>query len=354
MSDNLCCICLENAVKYTCPACQAQTCSATCVKRHKLRSECSGLPDPTEFITNKTLLADSAIVNRDYNYLLNLERKISLAKEDVKTVGKNIFKRYTNTNRNTKKPRLQGPDNEEAHDKRLELVERAFPHKAAHSIRRQNTLVVHLPVGMFRATQNKSGYDKKSGSYTWTVGWVAVDRNGTELKEFTSFRLKEGLLLKDSVPMAVLTKMFAPTEIQLHEFSFYLENCLKTPEQAKSMFALNPERTIAGNLKDMVVLEYPRIYIVQGSDVWKDYFFTAKDVFGDDEDSDSSDSSESFDLSDSSTDSDSLDLDSEEEPEEQSSKLVTAEVEKSDGLIATVEPSDVPANKLTDEQQRSS
>lgn len=336
MSDNTCSICLENPVKYTCPACKAQTCSATCVKRHKLRSECSGLPDPSKFVPNKDLEANSALVNRDYNYLLGLERKISLAKQDIKEGAKNVFKRNANTGRPNKRPRL-GDQTSDDEDKRLALVEKIFPHKPTYSIRRQNTLVVQLPVGMSRASQNKSGYDKKSGSYTWTVDWIPVTSEGKELKEFTSFRLKEGQLLKDLVPMTVLTKIFAPSEIELADFSFYLENCLKTPEVSKSLFPLDPEKSLADNLKDMVVLEFPRVFIVQGAEVWSQYIRSPKEVFVED-DSDSSGSSDGSDLSSdlsSDDDSGSLELDSDDGPEELSSKA--AQMEQGEEAAAEVE-----------------
>lgn len=322
MSDNTCSICLENPVKYTCPACKVQTCSATCVKRHKLRSECSGLPDPSKFIPNKDLEANSSLVNRDYNYLLGLERKITLAKRDIKEGAKSVFKRNANSGRPNKRPRLGelAPDEE---DKRLSIVEKIFPHRPTYSNRRQNTLVIQLPAGMSRASQNKSGYDKKSGSYTWTVDWIPVTSEGKELKDFTSFRLKEGQLLKELVPMSVLNKIFAPEGIEVGDFSFYLENCLKPSDVAKSLIPLDPEKTLADNLKDMVVLEFPRIYVVQGAEVWNQYIHTPKEIFIEDDSSSSESLSETSDLtSDSSSDEDSEGLDLDQGPEELSSKAV--------------------------------
>ncbi|WPK24691.1 hypothetical protein PUMCH_001974 [Australozyma saopauloensis] len=358
MSQDLCSICLENPVKYTCPACKAQTCSATCVKRHKLRSECSGLPDPTKFVPNKDLEANSALVNRDYNYLLTLERKISLAKQDVKDGAKNVFKRNVNTNKN-KRPRLNTQE-EEVKDKRLELVHKVFPHEPAHSIRRQNTLIIHLPAGMSRATQNKSGYDKKSGTYTWTVDWIPVDLNGNVMSEFTSFRLKENQLLKELVPMTVLTKLFAPAEIELLEFSFYLENCLKPHDLKRSLIALDIEKTLADNLADKVVLEYARICVVHSPSIWAEFVQTEKEIFGHNEDSETNDSSsdsESDLSSDDSDDSTSLELDSDDEPEEASSKLVEEGETVTTNTVASVTDTPTEKNtqdKMTDQQPKNS
>lgn len=331
MSDKLCSICLENTAKYTCPSCKAQTCSATCVKRHKLHSECSGLPDPTKFVPNKDLEANSALVNRDYNYLLTLERKISLAKKDVKDGARNVFKRNANQTRNNKFQRLNSQAPDEERDKRLDLVEKSFPHKPSFTIRRQNTLVVQLPSGMSRATQNKSGYDKKSGSYIWTIDWIPVDSEGNVFDYFTSFRLKEGQLLKEAIPISVLNRLFAPKELNIEEFSFYLENCLKSPNVARSLLPLDPETSIADNLKDMAILEYPRIFVIHSPSVWKEFVQTKTEVFKEKEAEHSSDSSSSDDTdltSDSSSEdsSGSLDSDSDDEPEEESSKLENVEI----------------------------
>lgn len=343
MSDTLCSICLENEAKYTCPACNAKTCSATCVKRHKLHSECTGLPDPTKFIPNKELGCNTALVNRDYNYLLTLERKISLAKQDVKEGAKNVFKRNANQARNNKFQRLNTPNTLNAQtgvedkDKRIYLVEKTFPHQPAHSIRRQNTLVIHLPPGMSRATQNKSGYDKKSGSYTWTIDWIPVGSDGCQMKSLTSFRIKEDQLLREALPITVLSKVFAPKEIAVGEFTFYLENCLKSLDLERSIIPLDPEKTLSDNLKDKVILEYPRIITVHGAEIWTEYVQLEDEIFKkDDESESSSDSSGLSDDSTSSSDdsSESLDLGSDDEPEELSSKLAVAGTEYQDDEVS--------------------
>lgn len=318
MSGNLCSICFENPAKYTCPSCNAQTCSVTCVKRHKLHSECSGHPDPTRFVPFNELKSNSALVNRDYNYLLNLERKISLAKQDIKDGARNVFRRYNSQTRTKMYQRLNG--NHTGLDKRLSLIDKVFPHKPARSIHRRNTLVILLPQGMSRSTQNKTGYDKKSGDFTWTVDWVPVNKNGEPLKDFTSFRLKEDQLLKEALPLTVLTKLLEIQTLKADEFLFYLENCLKTQDRFRSLIPLDPEQSLGDNLKDKVVLEYPRIVVVHGQEVWAKFVQTEKEIFSEEEGSESEHSS-STDLDSSSDDSSSsLNLDSDEGPEELSSK----------------------------------
>lgn len=314
------------------------------MKRHKLHSECSGLPDPTKFVPNKDLESSSALVNRDYNYLLTLERKISLAKQDVKDGARNVFKRNANQTRNNKFQRLNPQAAKEERDTRLDLVEKFFPHKPSHIIRRQNTLVIQLPPGMSRATQNKSGYDKKSGSYIWTIDWIPVNSDGTTFNFFTSFRLKETQLLKEAIPISVLNKLFAPKELKIEEFSFYLENCLKPPNLDKSLFPLDPNRSITDNLKDMVILEYPRIFVIHSPSLWNEFVQSKAEVYEEDENSksDTSSSDESDPTSDSSSEdsSDSLDLESDEEPEEVSLKPIDTELTSAE--LVAAEPTVAP------------
>lgn len=299
----LCSICLVEEFKYTCPACQAKTCSVVCVKRHKLRSECSGAVDPSKYVPHKELASDSALVNRDYNYLLNFERSIELGKADIKNSAKNVFKRsYTQPN---KKPRYNAPN-----DPRVASVNAKFASPAT-SVKRENTLVIQLPPGMSRATQNKSGYDKKSGCFTWTVEWAPVDSEGITKDSFISYRLKETSTLKDAVPMAVLHNSIGK-EIETDQLHFYLDNCIST-KTGRSLIALDASETLSKALANMVVLEYPKIYITVGLP-WEQYVQPVSEAYG----LNSSESeSESLSDSDSSSEESSSDL----EPEELSSKI---------------------------------
>lgn len=333
---------MENEAKYTCPACNTKTCSVECVKRHKLRLECSGEVDPTKFIPNKLLSSSQTLVNRDYNYLLNFERKVSLGKSDIKTTARNVFKRNISTPNAIKR---QKP-NSEIVDPRMEQVNRVFPNAPQTSIKRENTLVIHLLSGMSRNIQNKSGFDKKAGSYIWTVEWVPVDASGIAHKSFISFRLKEGSILWECLPLNVLQNSIPNEEFSKEKLHFYLENCINTSPNQRSIIKLNAEDTLAVALADKVVLEYPRIYIVQNESTWEEYVQekdVAYNIHALDLDSDTSDSSDSESDSDSdSSDSDS-DSDSDEAPEEASSKRILPE----DALPQLIVPEEAKAKAST-------
>lgn len=304
MSKDVCSICLEAEAKYTCPACDTKTCSVACVKRHKLRSECSGSVDPTVFVPHKTLAASSALVNRDYNFLLNFERRVQLSKTDLKANARNVFKRTGSSHQaNSKRPRTNDSD------PRIAQANKVFGTPQT-SVKRENTLVIHVTLGMSRATQNKSGYDKKSGAFTWTVEWVPVDKAGVIQSSFISFRLKETLSLVEAVPLAVLASSLNQ-EIDVELLRFYLDNCVSTTTKSPSLIELDAHMTISASLAEKVVLEYPRIYVALDSSTMAENVQSQREAYGLESESDSDSESNS----DSETDS------SDDEPEELSSKL---------------------------------
>lgn len=345
--DLLCSICYVNEHKYKCPACGVKTCSIDCVKRHKRQTECTGLADQSKFIPKKTLAEDESHINRDYNFLLNVGRQIHVGKGDIKNSAKNIFKRAAgggNQNRN-KRPKFNSNEEQKPEDSRVECVKKAFSQDPLTVIKRNNTMIIQLPQGMHRATSNKTGYDKKAGSFIWTIEWVVIDNSGKERARFVSYRLKEHLLLRDAVPMNILNNTAldlksnesnesneSPNEIDKDKLHFYLENVVNLNKSNTSILALDGGVLISEALRNKVVLEYPTIYITLNSDTWSEYTVSEEEAYNYAKHESLSDSSSSSDTSDSDTsdsDSDSddssddeleNDSDSDEAPQESSSK----------------------------------
>lgn len=245
-----CAICVEKKARYTCPACNTKTCSLECVQRHKRRAECSGVADAAKFVPNKELAANPLLINRDYNYLLNFERRVQLGKSDIKSTAKPFFRRQTPQN-SAKRRRV------ETSDRRMNAVNIKFPTQPATSLKRENTLVVHVPAGMARSTQNKSGFDKKLSKFTWTVEWVLVDEKGAIYPGVLSFRLREDAPLHELVPVAVLGKKIGQ-ELDEANLLFYLDSCVSP---TRSAFCLERTQTLTEAITNRVVLEYPTIYV---------------------------------------------------------------------------------------------
>ncbi|CAK7901731.1 hypothetical protein CAAN3_05S07272 [[Candida] anglica] len=326
-----CSICQTNPSKYTCPACEVKTCSLNCIRQHKKDANCTGTVDQTKFLAKKTLSSDDAHINRDYNFLLQVGRKIHVGKDDVKSNARNVFKRQfrngSNNNNNGSNNKRQKPQTPSV-DPRTFLVNKVFPNEPTTAVKRHNTLVVQLPPGMSRAASNKSGYDKKMGSFIWTIEWVYIDNSGEETTRFLSYRLKEGLLLREAVPLNILNKATSTSEngdksvdIDRNELRFYLDNVLDKGKRktSKSILKLRADVSISEALTDMVVLEFPTIYVTRNEETWKE-FVSENQLEQDHSEDDSSSESES-ETDSSSDESSSEESESEDEgPEVESTK----------------------------------
>lgn len=306
-TDKLCSVCFDHEFKYKCPKCSIRTCSLECIKRHKLQNDCDGKIDNTKFVPKKELSDSTLHLNRDYNFLMKLNRDITVNKTDLRANAKNMFKRNNNSyNRNRNNKRLKVPD-----DPRLDIVQQIYPNPQT-VIKRENVLVINLPDGMSRSISNKTGYDKKLQNFTWTIQWIF---EGQDLKkDFISYRISENLKLVDAFPVNVLN-----VELKKEDLKFYLENVITINDK---YIQLNGDTSISECLKDTIVLEYPTIHVrldeIESITLNKAYQMT-NDSSESDSDSDSS-SDDSSDESNDSDESDDNDSDSDGPPEEHLSK----------------------------------
>lgn len=318
-----CVLCHENQAKYTCPACGIKTCSLVCYKDHQEERECTGKVDTNRYLNREELAADPIHLNRDYNFLTQVDRQIQVGKEDITKSAKHVFKRskFSHHNTNNKRQRRIDEDNK---DKRITAVEKVFLNNPTTIVKRENTLVVQLPAGMSRSSSNKTGYDKKLGSFVWTIEWIVLNDEGKQVSKFLSYRLKEGLALEEAVPMNIVNNNF-PTEMEKHQLKFYLHNVIFK----EKLIELDNKSTISSALKDMIVLEYPTIYIAANDEQLRTKIADKDSIYGLQEDEDTKSSSDDSDSSDGSDDSSSDESDSDSDsgsdsdsaPEEESLKL---------------------------------
>ena len=322
--NTVCTICHENKSKYTCPACEIKTCSLQCYNKHKYERDCTGKVDSNKYLNRSELASDPVHLNRDYNFLNNVDRKIHVGKEDIVKLAKNVFKRTRNQLRASGNKRHKHND-EDNTDKRIMAVKKVFLSEPTISIKRENTLIVLLPIGMSRSNTNKTGFDKKLNSFVWTIEWIVLNDQGEQMTKFISYRLKESLILQDSVPMNIINnKLNEPVEKS--HLKFYLHDVI----HKNKMIRLNSEEKISDVLKDKIVLEYPTIYVTANDECLQDRIideFQLADEEDDDATGSSTDESSSSDDGDSDSDTSSVgdssgeDNDSDSAPEETSLKL---------------------------------
>lgn len=250
-----CEVCHDKNAKYTCPACSTRTCSALCVKRHKMQTECAGFVDLSQFVSRDDLGTDATHLHRDYNFLARLGRNVHVGIQDVQSQARNVFKRQYKNRPDGASKRFHAASPPTLTYDRNECVRRAFFNDPVTLVKRENTLVVYLPAGMGRATSNKSGFDKRISAFVWTVEWIILGNDNKEQGRVVIPRVSESKTILESVPEAVLKGLDANT------FTFYLKNVVERGKHGHSLIELNKTLLISQALANMIVLEYPTILL---------------------------------------------------------------------------------------------
>lgn len=295
--EPVCSICSLHPYKYKCPACGIRTCCIECVKKHKLEYACSGKIDPTKYIPmneikdlDKTEVLDdkdggkqyvgNIVVQRDYNFLLNLSRHIDLKKSDAFQSAKPLFqkRRLPNNNGNN---RFKRP--------RSELY---------HNIFKKGTVsILQMPLGMQRAKQNKTYFDKKSQKYLWSLefifyisgsvnysngisiilsripetdtlenvlkkinGKAPMDRNGLNKIDPKNAQPLE-LLNLENCKYFFLKKIYTPNTENPETPASANNQLLAMKDDSRKVQEDIKQRTIMEILNNQLVLEFPTIYV---------------------------------------------------------------------------------------------
>ncbi|ODV86553.1 hypothetical protein CANARDRAFT_27747 [[Candida] arabinofermentans NRRL YB-2248] len=134
---------------------------------------------------------DGTDVQRDYNLLNKINRKIELGVNDIKS-NKIISSKRNNNDRGRNS---NGNPNKRRH----------FEDETNFVIKRGAKLK-QLPMGMSRKLQNKSAFDAKKGKFFWTLEWLLVDSRVIVMNQFTSYKNAEDLTLQDIVPFKRFSK----------------------------------------------------------------------------------------------------------------------------------------------------
>ena len=259
-----------NPLKYKCPRCGVQTCSLTCVKRHKLWSQCSGVRNPAAF-RKRNELATPASVDQDYNFITSVERSLAHADDEATERGIPL-----DTDGKRKLVRGQRRTNIE--------------------IANSGAMVLKAPEGMSRSKQNKSRWNMKHRYFSWTIEWILPDGSksltntpasktvgeafmhtvgGNALRkrklseedaatqsrregkpEVQSETKIEGEHMEPPTP-----KQAKPSENILSDVHFYLHSP-NTPSAIKSLIPIRSDAKIVDVVKDRLLLEFPTIFLL--------------------------------------------------------------------------------------------
>ncbi|KAI9886157.1 MAG: hypothetical protein M1823_002060 [Watsoniomyces obsoletus] len=168
---DLCLICHVSPPRYRCPRCALRTCSLVCSQRHKRRAQCSGVRDPAAYV-KRSDLATPAGIDRDFNFLVGVERHLDRAEQDI----------------------LQ---------RKLPPLEHVGPAKGARpgrpkaegplssSIRRAGVTVEHAPKGLQRERENRTRWHQQQQCLSWTVEWIDDTSRRSLVSAFDTLTVRE-------------------------------------------------------------------------------------------------------------------------------------------------------------------
>ncbi|KAL2070088.1 hypothetical protein VTL71DRAFT_14768 [Oculimacula yallundae] len=166
--SSLCTICHIEPPIYTCPRCTLQTCSLNCSKRHKIRSMCNGVRDPTAFLPISDVASPWGL-DHDYNFLHGIETSVQRSEkvliEDLELVSKDELERARSGESVGEFARRTGR-------KEKELPMEACIDKA---LKMGNVRVIKAPRGMRRNKENTTSWIKNSRCINWQVEWIRED-----------------------------------------------------------------------------------------------------------------------------------------------------------------------------------
>ncbi|PBP18808.1 hypothetical protein BUE80_DR010490 [Diplocarpon rosae] len=163
--SSLCTICHIEPPIYTCPRCFLPTCSLDCSKRHKIRSMCDGIRDPTVYRPISEVATPWGL-DHDYNFLHGIETRISRSEkvliEDLELVTEQELER------------ARAGETEEAYARRTGKKTRELPGQACieRVLKEERIRIIKAPKGMRRNKENATNWHRKHKHINWQVEWI--------------------------------------------------------------------------------------------------------------------------------------------------------------------------------------
>ncbi|XP_008332336.1 box C/D snoRNA protein 1 [Cynoglossus semilaevis] len=234
-----CVVCQAEEAKYRCPACQTQSCSLSCVKRHKEESGCSGVRDKTAYVALSEF--DEMALLSDYRFLEDTGRFADGASRDkIVKVPHSTFKAK----------------------------------KLANFARKMNITLRFLPITFSKSRENSTIFVLKEKRFLWHLKLLFPQSSS----EFSQRRVADGQTLEQ-----ILSDYIHPTEsdpvtrqkLKVYvQFPFdHLKVFMKVEgRKANSLryHELDLKKSLRDNLSYKILIEYPVLHVVL-KEHWKDF-----------------------------------------------------------------------------------
>ncbi|TGZ85033.1 hypothetical protein EX30DRAFT_14869 [Ascodesmis nigricans] len=235
---------------YTCPGCLTRTCSVACVQRHKKYKQCSGARDPAAYVKRSKLMTESG-VNRDFNFLVGVEREIGRRAEVEEGRAKGEL---TTMVGDAETP--VGGDEGKGENRRARKRREEF----GRLVKERGIRVLWAPWdGFERARENRTWFSKGS-KISWTISWLLPSSSSSSSSSQPHRILEHNIPEIKPLIQALRDSTLLPAEWRHHKkVRFYL--VLQSPANQRRCTEVEKSETLKQALKYQSVLEFPDILV---------------------------------------------------------------------------------------------
>nr|XP_033771138.1 box C/D snoRNA protein 1 [Geotrypetes seraphini] len=230
MSLYSCETCGSEEARYRCPRCMKYSCSLPCVKKHKAAIQCSGVRDKAAFVSLSHF--DEMTLLSDYRFLEDVARTYDCAERDVVL-------------------------HEPMHSKSLNFMK--------NRARKHNIVLKILPLGFKKRGENSTFFCRDQNRFYWHLKLVFPQSHA----EYIAKRVPDNKTLHE-----ILNKYIGPKEsdpvIRQRLKAYILSQsgvsvfikAEREKHNSARWFELDYEKSLLGNLKNKIIIEYPTLHVV--------------------------------------------------------------------------------------------
>ncbi|KAK3314638.1 hypothetical protein B0H66DRAFT_316696 [Apodospora peruviana] len=202
--SKLCSICHANPQKYKCPGCGARTCSLPCIKKHKLRTDCTGRHDPAAYIPREKLRTPAGI-DHDYNFISAIDRAKERAERDIVQDLKLVDENQLHPKNEEKAYRKVWVGDQLSHvpvpphqhhraGSSASSAPGAFDKHVRRQLRALDIEALNMPPGMMRQKENDTTFNRRTHCINWRIEWFVFGIDQQQLQQQQPTRILHKVL----------------------------------------------------------------------------------------------------------------------------------------------------------------
>ncbi|XP_043941957.1 box C/D snoRNA protein 1 isoform X2 [Protopterus annectens] len=250
MSLSRCDVCGKEEAKYRCPKCLKYSCSLPCVKKHKMKTNCTGVRDKTAFVSLEDF--NEIHLLSDYRFL-----------EDMDRLTDNICRKTL----------------------KLPQTSNFYLFSMKEKARKRKIDLVFLPGGFSKRKENTTCFSRKSQMFFWhlKLSFPQADAEYSEERVPDDKTLAE--ILKqyidpiESDPV-LRQRLQAYVQCKPEEVSIFMKAENRRCNSLR-YHKLDISKSLLENFKNKIIIEYPTLYFVQKDHAEKYKVICQEDLISD-------------------------------------------------------------------------